>query len=129
MTITVDGVDYHVRLPYSSLQRSFSLIEGQSAGTMQDLSTTRDVIATRYSYSLQIQPDPAYRSEYDSLFEVLSAPVDSHEVTMPYGQTTITFVAGVQSGSDTFGGVIGGENAWSGMSITFTPIAPQRYRE
>lgn len=126
MTITVDSVSYNVRLPYPGMQRSFELVSGRNAGTMVNQRIERDIVGTRYSYSLQIEPDPAHRADYDSLFQVLSAPVAYHEITVPYGQTTMTFNAAVSGGSDNYQGMIGTEKVWKGMTIQFTPIEPQR---
>lgn len=124
--ITVDGIAYNVHVEYESLQRSFEIIEGFNSGKMLTGRMTRDVLGTGYSYTLNIEPDPQHIADYDSLYEVLSAPQESHVVTLPYGQTTISFEAMVESGSDIFLGRIAGKNRWRGLSVNFKYIEPYR---
>lgn len=83
--ITVDGVFYSVHVEYESLKRAFEIVEGRNSGTMLTGRQTRDVLGTGYSYSMAIEPDPSDPESYDTLYEVLSAPVASHMVTLPYG--------------------------------------------
>lgn len=124
--ITVDGIFYSVHVVYDTIQRSFDIIEGFNSGRMLTGRQTRDVLGTGYSYALNIEPDPANREDYDALYEVLSAPQASHMITLPYGQSSITFEAMVESGTDTFQGRIGGKNNWHGLSVKFTYIEPYR---
>lgn len=124
--IMVDGVHYSVHVNYASLQRDFELIEGENSGRMLTGRQTRDLIGTNYNYTLKIQPNPKNREDYDALYEVLSAPVESHVVSLPYGQGSITFEAMVESGSDTFMGTMGGKQRWQGLSVTFRCIEPYR---
>lgn len=126
MSITVDGTTYKVRIGYPTMSRSFELIEGKNAGTSLTNTTIRDLIGTRVAYSMTIEPDPANRTDYDSFYQVISAPTDYHTVAFPYGQTTLSFEAMILSGQDTFAGKLGGVNRWEGLSLTFVPIRPQR---
>lgn len=124
--LTVDGVEYNVRLKYETLSRAFALVEGDNAGESISARLLRDVLGTKYTYQIDIEPDPADPESYDAFYEVISAPVDYHTVTMPYGQTTITFDAAIQSGRDIYRGVIGDKKRWSGLSIQFIAMEPQR---
>lgn len=124
--ITVDGVFYSVHVEYESLKRAFEIIEGRNSGTMLTGRQTRDVLGTGYSYSMAIQPDPSDPESYDALYEVLSAPVASHMVTLPYGQGTITFEAMIESGEDVYSGTLGGKKRWSGLEISFRYVQPYR---
>lgn len=61
------------------------------------------------------------------LFSRQSAPpVDSHSITVPYGQGTITFDAMVTAGNDRFRGRVGQQQRWKGLQVQFTAIKPQR---
>lgn len=124
--ITMDGITYKVGIVYDTMSRSFSLLEGPNAGEMLSGRTERDILGTKYAYSMRVEPDPAHPADYDAFFEAISAPVDSHTITMPYGQTTLTFEAMVQSGSDTFRGKMAGINHYTGLTVNFVAIAPQR---
>lgn len=125
MTITMDGVSYHVRLPYPGLTRSFNLIEGVNRGTALSQRKIRDLKGTGYTYSLSVEPDPLYPAEYDAFYLAISAPVDTHEITLPFGQGSITYDAQVASGSDGYYGMEAGVQRWRGLKITFAYIAPQ----
>ena len=123
---TVDGVSYDVRVPSGGLTRSFKILDGPNAGRMLGGGMQRDVIGTYYNYTAQIQRAGASLEEYDRLYEVLSAPSDSHTVSFPYGQSTLTFEAYVTDGQDNLLRQSKGRNYWDGLSIQFTAMAPRR---
>lgn len=125
MTIRVDGVEYRVRVEYKSMKRAFEIVEGDNSGVSLTARKIRDILGTSYTYTMNIEPDLKYPEDYDNLYAVLSKPVASHEITLPYGQTTITFDAAIVSGTDTWGGRLAGFNRWNGLSVTFYPIEPQ----
>lgn len=124
--IVMDGITYRVRIVYDTMHRKFSLRSGDNAGLMLSDREERDLRGTGYGYTMRIEPDPAHREDYDSFYEAISAPVDSHQITMPYGQTTITYEAMIEDGDDVYGGRLGGQNIWKGLSINYKPIQPQR---
>lgn len=124
--LTVDGTNYRVLIEYDTMQRGFELTEGPNNGTAITGRAIRDIIGTSYTYSMTIHPDPSYPSEYDTLYQVLSSPVDYHSITLVYGQTTITFDAKILSGSDKYKGYYGGYQRWDEMTINFEPMEPQR---
>lgn len=124
-TIVMDGVTYHLCLPFRGLQRSFSLLEGQNKGVALSQRRIRDLKGTGYTYTLAVEPDPRYPTDYDDFYTAITAPVDSHEITLPFGQGTITYDAQVASGSDIYGGIKAGIGQWQGLRITFAYIAPQ----
>lgn len=123
--ILMDGIRYNVRCKFACLGRSFRLTEGVNAGDMLSGRHERDLVGTYYDYSLSVEPDPRDREAYDAFFEAVSAPVDSHTITLPYAQGTITFEAMVSDGEDTYRGRAGGQR-WSGLTVYFTAIKPQR---
>ncbi len=122
----VDGVGYRVTVPAGGLKRSFDILDGPNAGRMLGGRMTRDLVGTFYNYQLEINRDGASLEEYDRLFEVLSAPVDSHMVTFPYGQNTLTFEAYITKGSDSLLRKSHGKSYWTGLSVQFVAMAPQR---
>ena len=126
MGITMDGVNYDVRVVYNTLVRSFELIEGENAGQMLSGRYERDLIGTGYSFSLGIEPNPMNRAAYDAFYEAVTAPQSTHTIVMPYGQSVMQFSARVISGQDTFNGTTGGSKLWSGLSVQFLFVQPQR---
>ena len=90
-TVTMDGKSYRLRVRYNTMERAFELRSGDNEGYMLSGRHERDLLGTGYSYQFSVEPDPRHPEDYDAFYEAISAPVDSHEITMPYGQSTITF--------------------------------------
>ncbi len=123
--IVMDGVTYsgiHVR----SIKRNFAVLDGPNATRLSSGGMQRDVIGTFYNYSVEIDADGASRSEYDTFYQTISAPVDSHTITVPYAQTTLTFQAYVANGSDDLQAMEPSANRWGNLSFNFIAMAPQR---
>lgn len=123
--IVMDGVTYstiHVR----SIKRNFAVLDGPNATRMQNGSMQRDIIGTFYNYSMEIDADAASRSDYDTFYETISAPVNSHTIVVPYAQTTLTFEAYVANGSDDLKLMEPAANRWGNLSFNFIAMAPQR---
>lgn len=124
--VKLDGTLYHVRVVFNTLEQAFELIEGPNAGDMLSGRHERDLLGTAYSYQFGVERDPAHPGDYDAFFWAISAPVDSHTVEMPNGQSTLTFDAMIQSGRHVLGARLGGRNHWTGLVVNYTPITPQR---
>lgn len=127
--IVMDGITYRVRVVYDSMERSFELVEGPNAGTMLSGRHERDLLGTEYGYAMAVEPDPAYPEDYDSFYEALTAPVDTHQIELPYGQTTIKYEAMILRGRDTYAGHLGNKNRWRGLTVEYEPVEPQRTPE
>ena len=123
--ITLDGVTYST-LHVTKITRNFSVLDGENAGRVADASMLRDVLGTFYNYSVEIDADAASRSDYDTFYEAISAPVDSHELVIPFAQTTLTFDAYVTQGSDELLAMLPSANRWGDLSFSFIAMAPQR---
>lgn len=126
MAILMDGVSYNVRITFPSLSRSFNIPQGSNKGKNLAYEDIDDIFGTEYGYSFTVEADPADVDAYDSFYEAVSAPVGFHTVTMPYGQSTITFQAKVTSGSDTFRGTFASKKRWGPLTVRFVPFKPQR---
>lgn len=124
--ITLDGINYFVRVVYKSLKRSFNLFEGGNAGIALSSRTIRDIRGTLYSYALDVEPISGHQDEYDAFYEAITAPVDYHTVKLPYGQDDITFEAQITSGEDSYNGHRDGTELWGGLTVNFIPMEPQR---
>ena len=75
-----------------------------------------------------IEADENQKEEYDAFYDVISAPVDSHIITFPYGQDTLTFEAYVTSGEDEVE-LIDVENEttqWGEITLQFIAMEPNR---
>lgn len=95
--ITIDGQTFEVGIV--KIDRK-ATIEKEALGQTQDGTTHYNTRGTRYDYEVTFATRKMNIEEYDRLYEVLTDPVDTHEVTMPYGQSTITFNASITGASD-----------------------------
>lgn len=124
MELTVDGKKYNVLV--TSLTRKFQVLDGENAERTLSGAMIRDIIGTFYNYEITILPAVGKYGDYDALYEVLSAPQDSHSVVLPYGQGTMSFRAYVTAGQDILIRKKPGEAYWTGLSVQFIAMAPQR---
>lgn len=127
MPITMDGVTYRVAVVYDSIVRHFEIVSGTNAGTMMSGREELDTKGTRYAYQLQVAADPADRASYDAFYQAITDPDNRlHTITLPYGQSTITFQAYVTSGDDIYHGPINGVENWTGLVVNYQPVRLQR---
>ena len=107
------------------LNRSFRIADGPAAGVMMSGEEIGDVIGTYVDYKLTISTADMLNNEYDALFEVLSAPVESHTVEMPYGSSTLVFEARITAGTDELVPMDDG-TWWGNLALSFRAKRPQR---
>lgn len=124
--VTMDGRQYRVRVKIKSLRRFFRIEEDDRSSMVKSGAYFRSIIGTYYDYAMEVEPDPAAPEEYDDFFEDISAPVESHSITVPYGQGTMTYDAMISYGEDTQRDKIGGVTRWTGLTVTFSAQKPQR---
>lgn len=124
--VILDGIEYELPIEYPSINRSFSFMEGGQGGFMQSGLEVLDTIGTKYGYSLRIPARHRNPTEYDTFFEAISSPSRVHQITLPYGQSTITFDCKIENGSDNLQSNVWAYKSWGDMTINFTPIRPQR---
>ena len=115
--LSLDGKAYF-NLHVVSCKRSFSVLDGDNAGRVMTGAMTRDIIGTYYNYSLEIDPVSSDPEEYDDFYESISAPVNSHALTVPY--------AYVANGDDELAGSYDGRNDWGNLTINFIAMKPKR---
>lgn len=124
--IIMDGIEYRVPIEYQSLTRSFDFVDGGRGGMTQAGSDVLDTLGTKIGYSLHIPAQQRVPGDYDAFFEAISNPDRQHLLTLPYGQTELTFWAKVEGGSDVLQDVYQTYRRWGDLSVRFTPISPQR---
>ena len=120
---SIDGVELRVNV--IKLERGFSVTDTENSGRTQDFSMHRDVAGTFYNYTLEIEPESEHRADYDTFYNIISAPVESYRMVFPHNQETLEFKAYVTQGKDSLKR-ISGKNLWSGLSVYFVAMEPQR---
>lgn len=126
--LTMDGVTYS-SLHVTKLTRKFTVMDGENAGRGTTGDMIRDLIGTFYNYSVEIDADGASRADYDEFYEAISAPVESHELEIPYGQETLIFHAYVTQGQDELLFMERYANRWGTLTFNFIAMSPQRRAE
>lgn len=122
----IDGIEF-TKAVVDKPKRSFQILDGENAGRqILTAKMERDVLGTFYNYSMNIDSRFMSKEEYDTLYELLSAPVDSHRIEVPYAQETIIFEAYVTNGTDELTGIRNDTNVWANLSINFIAMEPQR---
>ena len=122
----IDGVAF-TRAVVDKPKRTFTILDGENAGRqLLTAKMERDVLGTFYNYNLKIDSSFMTQEEYDNLFDILSAPVDSHTIEVPYGQSTLVYEAYVSKGSDELTKIDEEGNHWSELTIDFVAMSPQR---
>lgn len=123
--LALDGKEYP-NLHVVSCKRSFAVLDGDNAGRVMTGAMKRDIIGTYYNYSLEIDPVASDPEEYDEFYEAISAPADSHALTVPYAQGTATFDAYVSNGDDELISKYGTKNEWGNLTFNFIAMKPKR---
>lgn len=124
MKFTVDGKEYNVFV--TELTRSARVKESNLSGDVKSGEHFRDMVGTYYDYSMSIGTDSLSRDDYDSLYEILSAPVESHTVRLPYGRTILEFEAYIEEIEDNMKSDRQTDRNWTDLSIMFYAKKPQR---
>lgn len=116
--IFLDGRVYNVATVYKSIQRTFTIEEGNNSGTAISGKKIRDIIGTSFSYTIELMPFEGYMSHYYALYEELTQIKDYHMIRLPYGDTFMEFASIITIDSDTFKGNINNINEWSNLKLT-----------
>jgi len=121
--IVIDGKKYDVG--EVEIRRDAEIIyDPVTAGVMLDFSEVDDAAATKYSYSFTVVPKPG-AAEYDAFYYDITSPKSVRFVELPFGQSKITFPAKIKKVSDSLAD-FGGKSKWTGLTVEFLPVKPQR---
>ena len=115
---TIDGYEWDVSC---KIKRKAEMTASDISGLLMDKSYFNDVIGTYMSYEVTVEVPVWAAARYAELYEMLTAPVDGHTMTLPYNDSEINITGRIQVVSDTYVGVRGGKKRW--RETTFTVIA------
>ena len=122
--VTIDGASFDVGVEY--IKRQARIEDGPNAGNSKRGDWIRDVYGTYYDYILAFDTSAGLtRADYGTLYSILTAPVEFHTLVVPYGQSTLTFAAGITGAEDNVILMDDG-TVWGNLSITFRAKSPQR---
>lgn len=118
----LDGVEYDGVVQVIRKARILKNNLGQTLDGKQHYQA----LGTYYDYEVTLNTKKMNISAYDSFYESLTAPVNEHTVTLPYGQGDITFAASVSIGSDSIVQNFSSFRRWSSLKVTIESLEPQR---
>ena len=122
--VTIDGTSFDVGVEY--IKRQARIEDGPNAGNSKRGDWIRDVYGTFYDYILAFDTSSGLsREDYDTMYGILTAPVEFHTLVVPYGQSTLSFEAGITGAEDNVILMDDG-TIWGNLSITFRAKSPQR---
>ena len=122
--VTIDGTSFDVGVEY--IKRQARIEDGPNAGNSKRGDWIRDVYGTFYDYILAFDTSSGLsREDYDTMYGILTAPVEFHTLVVPYGQSTLSFEAGITGAEDNVILMDDG-TVWGNLSITFRAESPQR---
>ena len=121
--ITIDGTDYDVGV--ISVTRKVSQ-KVENLGTTMDLKKHYDVQGTYYDYEVEFYTRKMNVAQYDLLYDALTTPVESHVVTLPYAQTTITINARTSVANDKLLSYFSTKRKWGSLKVTFEALEPEK---
>lgn len=125
MKFSIDGKEYDMFV--TSLERKATIKDEKNSTTTLSGEYKRDVVGTYYDYDMEIEFRKEDAEQYDSLYEVLTAPQNqAHSVTLPYGQRTMTFDAYISTSKDKIKTKRKSVTIWGSLSLEFRAIKPQR---
>ena len=123
---SIDGKFYDISIPEGGITRNFSVLDTDKSGRTISGDMNRVIIGTYYNYTIQLNMKNLSPKEYDDFYEKISEPTESHLLSVPYGQEMLTFKAYVTQGQDTMQHKRQGKNKWTGLSLNFVALSPQR---
>jgi hypothetical protein len=121
--ITIDNNTYDVGIIKITRKASQNI---ESLGTTLDLRKHYDIRGTYYDYEVEFATTRLKLTDYDNLYEALTTPAESHIVTLPYGQSTLTFEARVSVASDSLISSYTTMKKWGTLKVTFEALTPQK---
>lgn len=121
--ITIDNNNFDVGVIKITRKASQRI---ENLGTTMDLRKHYDIKGTYYDYEVEFGTRNMSLNDYDSLYEALTTPQESHIVTVPYGQSTLTFECRVSVASDTLIKSFSNFKKWGTLKVTFEALTPQK---
>lgn len=119
----MDGVAYNVRV--SKLTRYFSVQDTDKTGRTQDGEMYRDIVGTFYNYSMEVAQMDNDRESFDSFWEAISRPVESHVCEFPYNQTVMTQRMYITSGEQDLISKTDSRSLWGAISLNYIAMSPK----
>ena len=124
--ITIDGYEWNVPC---NLERVAEITPSEISGMLLDKSYFNDVLGTFLRYEVTLAVPPSMESDYATLYESLTDPVDAHTFVMPYNQNTVTLTARVENVTDVLVYTASKRQYWKGVKFSVIANHPTKSDE
>lgn len=123
MSITIDSITYNI--PVIAIKRNAEFLDKYAERT-EDGVLHRELIGVYYNYSLQFGRTND-TTEYASLWDKLTEPIEFHEVVVPDGDgAPLTFTAYFAGVSDELRKDTDAKTFWKSLTVNFIAQEPAR---
>lgn len=125
----LDDIEYDVEagVKIDEVERSFEKLSTDKSGRVMSGKMYINLIGVFYNYKLTLRRGlNCSLEDYEKLFEHLSAPVPFNTITVPFGQTSITFEAYITKASQKLIRSARNEHYWGPLTVSFISRSPQK---
>lgn len=126
--IKINGRSFDVDVAISSIEESFSVLDGDNVGRVLSGRMVRDIIGTYIGHKVTFFNGRS-QTDFDALWDYLVAHSvdDSVQLEAADGQSTLSYEAYYTSGSRKLkeGMAADGVNRWDEISVNFIPMDAQ----
>jgi len=120
---SVDGTEWSIPC---TVERTSEMTSSEISGMLLDKTYFNDVIGTFLRYSLRVAVPQGYEEQFNSLYEILTEPVDGHAFTFPYAGGVISVTGRVENIRDSWVRLPNGKQKWRGIAFDVLPNHPQK---
>jgi hypothetical protein len=123
--LTINNIAPNVH--FTAVEREAVILTGENGGRLKNGTTVRDIVGTIYNFGFEVAPKIEDVEAYDELYELITAPVNSYPISVPFGQGYLAFDAYIDSVSDELQNIKGIKKLWSSLGFSAVAMEPQRY--
>ena len=125
--IIIDGVSYAADATVPELTESFEKLSSDKSGRTKAGTMYISLIGVFFNYKLKVYRGNCSVSDWDRLWNQVSAKKAFNVITVPHNQTTVTFDAYITKGSRMLKDQKNGVNYWGEIELEFIAKSSQNY--
>ena len=96
------------------------------SGMLLDKSYFNDVIGTYMRYDVKVAVPFGMESEWNSMYETITQPIDGHQFVLPYANGVVTVTGRVQDIKDVYVRLQDNKLHWRGISFSIIANHPTK---
>lgn len=119
----IDGVAYSVGELRPVTRCAAQVVDTVTAGILQSGREICDAIGVKYDFEMVVEPRGG--NDYNDFYLDVTKPLNPRVVTLPFGDSTLSFPAKLIVQGDYLRGVVGG-NRWGGLKLRVVAMESAR---